>query len=124
MIKRFLILTFFLPLLIGLNSCKKKDYDDSELMVLIRASWALHNHEFFMFQRDKEKYDFVNPANGKYYYSDHGDGLQLQRDSLTINIVDSKLYIKLKDGTIYETLEIEKATHDKITLSGNIYHRE
>jgi hypothetical protein len=123
MIKRFIKLIIFCSLPFCLTSCKKS-YSDAELLILIQAKWGLHNHKFFMFQNDRARYDFVDRANCKYYYNDHGNGLQLKVDSLTINIVDSKLYVKLKNGTIYNTLEIEKATHDKLTMNGNIYHRE
>jgi hypothetical protein len=71
-----------------------------------------------------EIFEFMEPGNYKHFHTEGGDNImKLKKDSLTINILDSKLYIKDKNGMEYKTYTIEKVTNHKLKLSiwGSLY---
>jgi hypothetical protein len=109
MAKHFLVMTFLMSFLFYLSSCKKSD---DEMMMLIHGKWEWNPP----FTGSDEIYEFIDLANCKHYKDDHGNVLLLRADSLTINIFNSKLYIKKKDGSAYKTYTIDKLTHSMLKL--------
>jgi hypothetical protein len=108
MVKQFLVMTFLISFLFSLNSCKKSD---DEMMMLIHGHKWGRRDAMPLPVMDDERYEFIEPGNYKHYHVEGGDNvMMLKRDSLTINIFDSKLYIKNKDGSEYKTYTIEKLT--------------
>jgi hypothetical protein len=117
MIRHFLIMGLLPFLLFTLNSCKK---DDNEMLMLIHGHKWGHRDPMPLPVADDERYEFIEPVNYKHYHIEGGDNvMRLKSDSLTIDVSDSKLYIKYKNGMEYKAYTIEKVTHSTLKLSAN-----